>query len=101
MQRIGHKLLETRILNSGYAFGSFKIRRRQVASFLPLASIVDQKFRHFSERSPLLAIVHDQAESAGLGHAHAFLDAVNEIWTTRADIGTENVRSTALVMHAA
>src|SRR5215467_415460 len=101
MQGVGHQLLETGILNPRHAFGPLKVRSGHIAPFLPLARVVDKELRHLSKRSPLLAVVHNDPESARLRHAHTFLDAVNEIGAAGTYVGPENVRSTALVVHTA
>src|SRR5262249_62121450 len=94
-------LLKTRILNPRHAFGPLKVRGGHIASFLSLTCVVDKELRHLSKRSPLLAIVDNDAEAARLSHAHTFLDAVNKIGPARAYVGPDNVRSTALVVHTA
>src|SRR5215470_17970181 len=101
MQGVGHQLLETGILNPRHAFGPLKVRSGHIAPFLPLARVVDKELRHLSKRSPLLAVVDNDPESARLRHAHTFLDPVDEIGTAGAYVGPENVRSTALVVHTA
>src|SRR6202040_2696012 len=101
VDHVGHELLEPRVLDAGDAFRALEIRRCGIAPGLPLARIVDQELGDLAERTSFLAIVDDDPEPAGLSPARAFLDAVNQIGTTGADIGTENVWPVAFVMYPA
>ncbi len=101
MHHIRHQLLEARILHAGNAFGAFEILRSGVAALLAFARVVDQKFGNLAERTAFLAVVDDDAETAGLAGARAFLDTVNQIGAAGADIGAEHVGAVALVVNAA
>ena len=99
--RVGHQLLETRVLDAGDAFGALEILRRGVAAFLALAGVVDQKLCHFAEGAAFLAVVDDDAEAAGLAGNGAFLDAVDQVRTAGADVRAEHVGAVAFVVDAA
>ena len=101
VHHIRHQLLEPGVLHACDAFGALEILGRSIAAFLALACVVDQKLRDLAERAAFLAIVNDDAESAGLSGACAFLDAVDQIGTAGADVRAEHIRAIALVMHAA
>src|ERR1700736_1722960 len=98
---IRHQVLESGVLPAGDTFSSLEILGRGIAAFLTLACVIDKKFRDFAERAAFLAIVDDDAESASLPGARAFLYAVEQVRTAGADVGTKYVRAVALVMHAA
>src|SRR5260370_20050652 len=76
VHHIRHQLLESGILHAGDTFGALEILSRGIAAFLALACVIDKKFRDFAERAAFLAIVDDDAESASLPGARAFLYAV-------------------------
>ena len=61
-----------RILHAGDAFGAFEILRGGVAALLALAGVIDQEFGDFAERAAFLAIVDNDAQTAGLPGARAF-----------------------------
>src|SRR6478735_3299868 len=98
---VRHQLLESSILYTCNAFGTLEILGRGIAAFLPFARVVDQKLGHLTEGASLFAIIDDDAKPAGLSGAYAFLDAVQQVWATGADVRAEHVGAIAFVMHAA
>src|SRR5580704_12356920 len=101
MDRVRHQLLETGVLHAGDTFGALEILCRRIATLLPLARVVDEEFRDLAQRPAFLAIVHDDAEAAGLAGARAFLDAVDQIGTAGADVRAEHIGAVALVVDPA
>src|SRR5580700_8361410 len=101
MHGVRHQLLEAGVLNAGNAFGALEIGRRRVAALLPLARVIDQEFRDLAQRPAFLAVIDDDAETAGLATAGTFLDAVNQIRPAGADVGAEYVGAVALVVDPA
>src|ERR1700716_4271225 len=95
VHHIRHQLLESGVLHAGDTFGALEILGRGIAAFLALACVIDKKFRDFAERAAFLAIVDDDAESASLPGARAFLYAVKEVRTAGADVRTKYVRAVA------
>ncbi len=101
MEHVRHQLLEAGVLDPGDALGALEVGGGLVAAGLALAGVVDQELGHFAERPAFLAVVGDQADAAGLGLAHALLDAVGQVGPAGADVGAEDVRAVALVVHPA
>ena len=77
VDHVRHELLKACILDTGHAFSTFEVGRGRIPAFLPLACIIDEELRHLAERAAFLAVVDDNAQSAGLGTARAFLNAVD------------------------
>src|ERR1700726_5174572 len=101
VDHVRHQLLEAGILHPGHAFGALEILRGGIAALLALACVVNQELGDFAERAAFLAIVDDDAETAGLPGTCAFLDTVEQVGTAGADIRTKYVGAVAFVMHAA
>src|SRR5277367_4833355 len=101
MYRVRHELLEAGILNAGDALSALEISRSRVAALLALARVVDQEFRDLAECASFLAVIDDDAETAGLAGARAFFDAVNEIRPAGTDIRTKDVGAVAFDVDAA
>src|SRR2546429_58528 len=72
VHHVRHQLLEAGVLNASDTFGALEILGRRIAAFLTLAGVIDEKLRHFAERTAFLAIVDDDAESPALARARAF-----------------------------
>ena len=89
MNRIRHELLKAGVLHAGHAFGALEIRGGRIAALLTLTGVIDEKLGDLAQRAALLAIIDDDAETAFLGAARAFLDAVNQVRTAGADIRAE------------
>src|ERR1700704_3266314 len=101
VDRVRHELLEAGVLDSCHTFGTFEISGGCIPAFLPLASIINQELCHLTERTAFLAIVNDDAESARLGSTCTFLNTVDQIRATGADIRAENIGSIAFIVYAA
>src|SRR5215472_11586242 len=101
MDHVRHKLLEPDVLDSGHAFRALKIGRRGVATLLALARIVNKELRDLAKRAAFLAVIDDHAKPARLRCSRTFFDPVDEIRSTGTDVGAEDVRPVAFVMHTA
>mmetsp|Transcript_74018 Transcript_74018/g.197253 ORF Transcript_74018/g.197253 Transcript_74018/m.197253 type:complete len:205 (+) Transcript_74018:203-817(+) len=93
MQRIRHQLLKAHILDTGDACRAMEIRFRAISTLLTLTSVVHKELGHFPKRPPLLAEVHNHANTTFLSSPHALFNAVNQIWTASTDIRSENIRA--------
>ena len=100
VQHVRHQLLEAHVLHAGHALGAGEVLLGAVAARLALARVVDEELRHLAQRASLLAEVDDEARAAGLGAADALLDGVGQVRAAGADVGAEDVRAVALVVHA-
>ena len=100
VQNVGHELLEAHVLHAGDALGAREVLLGAVATVLPLAGVVDEELGHLAERAALLAVVDDDARAALLRSADALFDAVREVRPAGADVGAEDIRAVALVVHA-
>src|SRR6266480_2072959 len=101
MDHVRHELLEPGVLHSGHAFRTLKIGRRGVATLLALARIVNKELRDLAKRAALLAVIDNHAKPARLRRSRTFFDPVDQIRPTGTDVGAEDVRPVALVMHTA
>ena len=101
MDHVRHKLLEPGVLHTGHAFRAFEIGRRGVATLLALARIVNKELRDLAKRAALLAVIDDHAKATRLRCSRTFFDPVDQIRPTGTDVGAEDVRAVALVMHTA
>src|SRR5215831_13231408 len=101
MDHVRDKLLEPGVLHSGHAFRALKIGRRGVATLLALARIVNKELRDLAKRAAFLAVIDDHAKAARLRRSRTFFDPVDQIRPTGTDVGAEDVRPVALVMHTA
>src|SRR5258708_17820093 len=96
-----HELRKACILDTGHAFSTFEVGRGRIPAFLPLACIIDEELRHLAERAAFLAVVDNNAQSARLGTARAFLTALDSIRPAGAHVGAQDVGTRSLIMHAA
>src|SRR5215469_14957580 len=101
MEDVGHQLLESHVLHAGDTFGAAEIGVGPVTARLALARVVDEEFGYLTEGPSFLAVVDDDPDPALLCGLDANLDTVHEIRPAGADVGAEDVRAVALVMHSA
>jgi hypothetical protein len=71
-----------------------------ISPLLSLAGVIDEELRHFSESSALLSVIDDHSTTTSLSGLDTLLNAVNEIGTTRADVGSKDIGAITLIMNA-
>src|SRR6266567_1895958 len=101
MEDIGHQLLKAHVLHAGHTFRAAEIGVGPIAAQLAFAGVVDKEFGDLAKRSPLLAVVDDDADPALLRSLDTDFDTVDEIRAARADVRAKDIRAVALVMNAA
>lgn len=98
MKGIRHQFLEPNVLHASYIFGTVEILRSIVSSLLTLTLVVHQVLGHLTQCPPFLPEVDNDTCSSFLRCLDALLDAVEEIWTAGADVGSEDVGAIAFVV---
>jgi len=78
----------------------FQVGLLPVATLLVSTSVVDAELGDLSEGTTFLTVVHNKTTATSLSNFSCLLDGVDEVWTTSADVGSEDVRAVAFVMRA-
>src|SRR5438034_820875 len=100
MENVGHEFLKTHILNSGNTFGSVEISRCRISTFLPLPRIIDEEFGDLSKSASLFSKINDATSSPFLGSFDGLFDSVNEIRSTRTNVGSKYVGTITLIVNS-